>query len=222
VRSLRVFDGFRAYREGVLLLPQISPRPGDHPVIRTQRPRPELGDPPERLPRLVPVAQLLGHHPQIVGDLQNQRIGVTQPELPRRVGFLEHPPSRHRIVGPLQRRAELTGREQHLRVVLGEIDLAKLHRTLQQQPRRPQIPGVGERLSTLPDGKERRGLRHVRHAARCARWTPGRVVVRAAMPGIVRRRPSMRGAVGGVYSSLLCGPLGCRYPAGSLGSVAVG
>jgi hypothetical protein len=43
-------------------------------VIRAQDRGPGLSHPAERLTRLMPVAQLLGHHAQIEGDLQHERI----------------------------------------------------------------------------------------------------------------------------------------------------
>ncbi len=81
-----------------MILPQIGPGPRDGRMLRAQSGRPELRDPAERLARLVPVAQFLRNHAEIVRDLQNQRIGVTKPPLPSRVGLLEHPTGGGRIV----------------------------------------------------------------------------------------------------------------------------
>ena len=97
---------------------EIGPGPGDRPMISPQHPRPQLGHPPERLASLVTVAQFLGHHAQIVRDLKNQRIRVAEPKLPRRIGFLEHPPGSHRFVRLLQNRPELIGSGKNVRIIL--------------------------------------------------------------------------------------------------------
>ncbi|TWG24333.1 hypothetical protein [Actinoplanes teichomyceticus] len=90
-----------------------------------------LGDPPERLPRLVPVAQLLGDDPEIVGDLQHDRLVIAEAELPRRVRRLQHPSRRRRIAQPMARRSQLPVRPQHLGIVLAEARPAELDGTFQ-------------------------------------------------------------------------------------------
>jgi hypothetical protein len=114
----------------------------------------------------MPVAEFLGHHTQIVRDLQHQRIGVPQPPLPRSVGLLQHPPGRHRIVRPLQDRPELVRRHQNIGIVLRKVDLPQLNGTLKHSPRRSQVATISEGLRALPGRKKRGRLRHARHAAR--------------------------------------------------------
>jgi hypothetical protein len=106
----------------------------------------------------------------------------------------------------------LIGRDQNVRIVLGEVGLPQLHGTLEHGPSPTQIPGVRKRLRTLPGGKKRGRLGHVGNAAPYAWPAPGRVAPGVTMPRDVRPRPSMRGRREGVYSTLLCGPPGCRYP----------
>jgi hypothetical protein len=135
-------------------------------VIGTQRPRPVLGHPAERLARLVPVAEFLRHHPQIVRDLHHQRIGVPQPPLTGRVGFLQHPPGSHRIVGLLQNRPKLMRSNQYVRIILGQVDFPQLNGALQHSTRPSQIATTDESLRALPGRQKRGRLRHARHAAR--------------------------------------------------------
>ena len=92
------------YRRGVLIMPEITPSTSHRPVVAPEHRRPELRNPPERLASLMPVAKLLGHHADVVRDLQHERIGVPQPPQPRRVRLLEHPPSSSRIIRLLQHR----------------------------------------------------------------------------------------------------------------------
>jgi hypothetical protein len=66
----------RPYRRRVLIMPEITPSASHRPVITSEHRRPELNNPPERLTSLMPVAKLLGHHTDVVRDLQHQRIGV--------------------------------------------------------------------------------------------------------------------------------------------------
>jgi hypothetical protein len=178
-------------------LTQISPRPGDGPVLRAEHRRPELGDPTERLARLVPVAQFLGDHPDVVRDRHHQRIGVTEPPLPRRVGLLEHPARRRRIVRPLMNPRQLVGGLQHVRMVVGQIHPPQLHGTLEDSTRPGQIAGVGEGLRALPGRTERGRLRHNGNAARYAPMTPDWAGMGGCMPWNVRRPTLPAGATPG-------------------------
>jgi hypothetical protein len=134
----------------------------------TQHRRPRLGDPPQRLASLVPVAQFLGHHAQVVRDLQDQRIGIPEPPLPGRVRLLQNPSRSRRITRLLMNPGQLMGRGQHLRIILTQIDPPQLDGVGEQGDSAGPVPGIGKILSPLPGRGERRRLRHARHAARCA------------------------------------------------------
>jgi hypothetical protein len=127
-------------------------------VIGAQDRGPGLRDAPERLARLVPVAQLIGHGAKIVGDLQHQRIGVAQTPLAGRVRLLEHPARGGRLVPLLVHPGELVRRDQDVRVVLAQPRTPNVHRVLEQLGGPGKIARAGHGLGPLPEGKERRRL----------------------------------------------------------------
>ena len=217
-RLLRLGGSVPAYRR-ILVLPEIGSRPGDRRMPATQRGRPQLRDPREGLPRLMLVAQFLGHRADVVRDLQHQRIGVPKPPQPRRVRILEHPPSRNRIVILQQHLRELLRSAQNIRIIVRKVDLPQLNGTLQQADGPRQITRFGKDQSPLTGRSKRGRLRHARHAARYAGLTPG---APTSMSQIVHRPPCLQPPRKAVYSSSLCSPPGRRYPVGIPGSASVG
>ena len=174
--------GLRAYPRRLLIRPEIGPGSRHRPMLIPEHPRPQLSHPREGLTSLMPVTQLLSHHPDVMRDLQHQRIRVTQTPKPRRVRLLKHPPRSHRIIRPLQDGPQLIRRPQNIRIVLRKVDSPEFHGMLEHSTRPSQITRRGQGLSPLPGRKERRGLRHEGHAARSARSTPARPHPPAPMP----------------------------------------
>ncbi|TDO37178.1 hypothetical protein C8E87_0785 [Paractinoplanes brasiliensis] len=154
------------YGGRLLTWPQIGPRPGNRRMIVAQRRRPQLGHPRERLARLMPIAQLLGHRPDLVRDLQHQRIGVPQPPLPSRVRLLQHPPRTRRVIHPLQQNPQLVRGAKNIGIILRKVDFPQFDSLLQQRLRPRNIPRRGQGSGALPGRIKGRGLRHARHAAR--------------------------------------------------------
>jgi hypothetical protein len=158
-----------------------------------------LDHPAERLAGLVPVAQFLGHHAEVVGDLQHERIGLAEPPLPRGIGLLEHPPSRRRIVGFLVQPGELVRRPEHPGIVLAQVDLAELDGVLEHRDGGRAITLLGKAVGTLPGRLERGGLGHPRHAAPYARRPPGLLgEIRGFVTVRDTPRATMRGTLGAV------------------------
>lgn len=118
------------------------------------------------------VPELLGNDPEIMRDVQHERIRVTEFPDPRRVRVLQLPPRRHRIVDPQIDARQLPLRRQHIRIILTELVPPDLHRPFQQHFSRVEGPGRDQTTRTVKDWNERGRLRHARHAARFPRPAP--------------------------------------------------
>ncbi|GAB2584954.1 hypothetical protein Aab01nite_53510 [Paractinoplanes abujensis] len=100
----------------------------------------------------MPVAQLLSRHPDLVRDLQHQRVRIPQPPLPSRIRILQNPPSRRRIIRPLQQHPQLVRSAKNVRIILGKVNFPQLNRLLKQRPSPRDIPRRGQGVSSLPSG----------------------------------------------------------------------
>jgi hypothetical protein len=122
-------------------------------MIGPEHPRTDLRHPTERLARLVPVPQFLGHYAQVERDLQQQRISVTQPPLPRRVRLLQDPPRRRRIIRGLMNTSQLMRGSQNVGIILAEPSSADLDGILEDIARPYEVPPTEQDLRPLPGGK---------------------------------------------------------------------
>lgn len=129
-------------------------------------------NPAERLARLMLVAELLRNDPQVMRNVQHERITVTEFPDPRRVRVLQLPPGRHRIIDAQIDPRQLPLRGQHIRIILTELVPPDLHRPFEQHFGRIEGAGRDQTTRTVKNWNERGRLRHVRHAPPFARPAP--------------------------------------------------